>query len=144
MLQGDVGFINKDTYVFVRHGENESGSMTESSHLSRIKLTEEITAFAKTKISADRIPELMDWRKRMLEQTIKASLYFLKMHSPSVFSSFYDYVKKNYPENLKNISGDFSWYLKIKLNRKFVLFLYKVFKPHHYRQEFAGTPAKTT
>ncbi|MCX6319802.1 MAG: glycosyltransferase family 2 protein [Bacteroidetes bacterium] len=139
MLQGDVGFINKDSYVFVRHGGNESGSMSEYSHLSRIYLAEEVYAFAKTKITASQLPELEDWRRRMLEQMIKASLYFLRMHNPPVFSSVNAFVKKNYSELLKNISKDRAWYLKIKLNRHLVLGLYRVFKPHHYKQEFSGT-----
>lgn len=139
MLMGDVGFVNKDVYVFVRHGANESGSMADGSHLTRLAYIDEVFEEAKTRYGASRMAEVVSWRNRMLELAIKGSLYFLRMHNPKGFGKYYSLVKEKYPDNLKTVLKDRSFFWKIKLNRSFVLLLYKVFKPGYYKQEFSGT-----
>jgi len=136
MILGDVGFVDKDAYVFVRHGENESGDMTAGSHFSKLRYIENVHVFAAERLDADHLPELEKWRKAMLDINIKTSLYFLRMHNPPEFVQYKKLISANYPEGMKEPRKVLSMYLKIKLIRRFFRFVYRVFKPAYYRQEF--------
>lgn len=138
MLLGDVGFVDKDTYVFVRHDGNQSGSMNLETQVNKLNYIEEVFNYAKKILGETHYARLTDWKDQVLNITIKSCLYFLKMHNYTVFKKFFDHIKENYPENLKTMNKDLSWYTKIRMNKKVLLFLYKHLKPSYYYQEFAS------
>lgn len=144
MLLGDVGFSEKEAYVFTRHGDNQSGSMNMEAQLNKLTYIEEVADFAKKKLGEAYTIRLTDWKDQILNNSIKGSLYFMKMHKSPIFKEFYSYIKKHYSRNYKMMVRDLSWYAKIKISRKLLLFLYKHFKPSYYRQEFEGETRQIT
>lgn len=136
MILGDVGFVNRYVYVFVRHGENQSGDMTSGSHISRLEYIENVFQFANERISGRKLAELETWKKKMINHSVKASLYFLSLHNRHEFKKYVSFVREKYPSNYRDSLKSISLLLKVKLHPKIVLFIYRIFKPSYYYQEF--------